>query len=707
MMVVNKYYATVGWMLLLSFLASSSFNAVVAFSIARDNKGCCNRKGLRQYTSQFFINGGTASKISPHGCLLANLNNDGPPSSSSNQHHPDEQCGDNGNNGSSNQCKAKKKTPLKLNWNLPALLSCQEDPKDQSKLVLLEDVYNAVNTAIKKNMANRQEEEQQQSGDSLPFQEGSTFKSFEYKGKLATSLAPYRRFVRNYNYDMGHDGRFTVLGSPDETDDTYLNDDGASIQPGVVFMMEDPLSFIRNTLTYQDKTQVSKRNSNNGKYKDDEVVIFANGLHTFHERSAMEGNQRGPKCRKRTSSERVKYYSQVLDGLPMAHIHAGTYLDQVGGGAIDIKLSWDTVRTLQSFGLLLVKEDDGRESRIKSPEGKVFTARKIICSLSANDVDILRTVLSNARDASLDLPKRYVDDKENDNEQLKKTMMKLIDVAVQSVLNSKKSSPSLVLMTYSTTSSILTAALSEWKDIATNSMSTSFNPNSSDVYDAAHRQIFSKQEVELLLHSAITVVTISALSKKFVDGPAYIHLSMHDDILTSSLGVSKDRPEGGGNDAVYIHGISPYERPPMKDDDSGIFAYDAHNMDSCAVQYLSLVRHINGITTFRQLYNLANKETIYDINPSLFAINYHSRKIGDLEMPPDIDEELLPSMIRATGGERWLWNPKLQLGEGGVDGFDSPLPSLSNADASLTNQLGYNIYDEIVKACYVGSTDME
>lgn len=643
----------------------------------------------------------------PFGCLLANINNNGSPSPHSNQHHPDDHCGDENNSGSNNQCKTKKnKAPTKLNWNLQALLSCQEDSTDEVKLRLLEEVYNAVNYAIKNEIAGQQIKQR----DISKFRDESSIKSFEYSGPLAPSLAPFRRFVRKYNYDMGHDGRFSVLGPFDEYIDTSQNDDGASVQPSVVFSMNDPLSFIRDALTYQGKRQNSRRNRANGKCDDDEVVIFAPGLHTFHERLERDCNQRVQNCRKRTSSERIKYYSQVLDGLPMAQIHAGTHLDQVSGGIIDVKLSWETVQTLQSFRLLRAHEEtwEDKSQNLRDEDGiGAHAAKRILCSLGANDVDILKTVLSNVRVASSDLPRRETYG--NDNGQLKKTMMKLIDLAVQSMLMSKtckqrsSSSPNLVLMTYSTTSNVLTAALSEWKDIATSSMVT----ESCETYGAAHGQKFSKQEAERLLHNAVTVVTISALSKKFVDGPAYIHLSMHDDILTSSLGVSKERPEGGGKDAVYIQGISPYDRSPITDDSDGIYAYDAHNMDSCAVQYLSLVRRINGITSFRQLYNLAKKEMVFDIKPSLFAINYHSRTVGQLEMPPDIDDELLPSMIRATGGERWLWNPKLQLGEEGVDGDDSPLPSLSYADATLTNQLGYNIYDEIVEACCVGCSDIE
>jgi hypothetical protein len=180
---------------------------------------------------------------------------------------------------------------------------------------------------------------------------------------------------------------------------------------------------------------------------------------------------------------------------------------------------------------------------------------------------------------------------------------------------------------------------------------------------------------------------------------------MNDDPLANSLGITKVKPEGGGKDAVVMQALSPYL---LDDDDENssatkgdyIYKNDAHNIDSCVIQYLSLVKRINGVTSFREMYNVgiadADSKKL-DISASLFAVDY--RSVGQLIIPPRIDCELIPAMIRATGGERWLWNPTFQLGEGGVEGFDSPLPSLEYAQAELENQLGYNSYDEIVENC--------
>ena len=69
-------------------------------------------------------------------------------------------------------------------------------------------------------------------------------------------------------------------------------------------------------------------------------------------------------------------------------------------------------------------------------------------------------------------------------------------VFTKSTINLGPKSPNLVLMTYSTTSNVLTAVLSEWKGIDTKV--TPANIESSETYSAAHMQTFSKEEAEQL-----------------------------------------------------------------------------------------------------------------------------------------------------------------------------------------------------------------
>mmetsp|Transcript_19881 Transcript_19881/g.22749 ORF Transcript_19881/g.22749 Transcript_19881/m.22749 type:complete len:713 (+) Transcript_19881:302-2440(+) len=546
-----------------------------------------------------------------------------------------------------------------LEWNLSNLLS--HDPSTEPKLIPLIDVCDAAKKAIREDPTITQ------------------LQSKKYDGKLNEGLAPYRMFVQNYNQDIGHDGRFSVFTG---------KNDGASLQSEVVFSTEKPLEYIRTMLSTTAGTTEKKLHPADRRRVEEETVVFVPGLHMLHEAVGKNDGER-------TSNERVQYYSQVLDGLPMAQLHAGTYSDKKD--KIQIEITRDSLFALKSFGLLVNNPNESSQERRQK---MMKQGEKVYCHLNTKDLDILRTVVSRARLAPFHVPVDEEDDNSS-NTCLKKTLIRLIDLAVKSTLaesmeykgkrSDRNKASHLVLMANSASCSIVASALGEWKRYQTDEEE-------------------STEIIESLLREAVTVVTMGAICQNFVDGPAYIHVSMHDDPLASTWGASKDRP-GGGKDAVYLHGISPYvsvssfsavegNQVKKKQHLGGLDQNDAHNMDACAVQFLSLVRRINAISSFRDLYNVANQDPDQlDIKASLFAINYHKQQQGQLELPPHLDDELLPSMIRATGGDRRLWNAKEQLGEDGVDGDDSPLPSLDYAEALLTNQLGYNIYDEIVKAC--------
>lgn len=642
--------------------------------------------------------------------------------------------------------------PSVLNWNLESLLS--SDPSMDAKFIPLMTVYDAAAKAaaekatMDQNVASVRpdnsdtERPPSHAPSRLPTnpadQNRASLQSLNHDGPLPPSVAPYRMFVREYNRDMGHDGRFTVFAE-DDTKSSPL----PSLQSDVVFSMDDPLAFIRDSLSCTGGG-TSTWNWN----EDREAVVFIPGLHTTHDPGTDNdhSDELPSTAQQRSSPDRLKYISQVLDGLPMAQIHTGTHIDQ---GSLDVELTSDTISSLLSFGLL--SDEFQKNLSLLSMNGTSSSPpKKAHYHLRARDLDILHAVLSRAGSfgspsLSRDLGDKYLG---SDSKGLKDTLIRLIDIAVRSVreeqslaLSSSSSSPSpsphLVLITYSATSNVLMSALSEWKNRVTTPIDDSsqlLSDNESTKAtcrdgvgvgvdengdgDNLERKLFSEEEAELLLHKALTVVTVSALSRGFVDGPAYIHVSMNDDPLAASLGISKSNPEGGGKDAVILQALSPYliddEDDTGSDTDSpgagsalakdgknsSIYKNDAHNIDSCVIQYLSLVRRINGVTSFREMYNVGIDDSDskkLDISTSLFAIDY--RSVGQLIIPPCIDTDLIPAMIRATGGERWLWNPGFQLGEGGVDGFDSPLPSLEYAQAELENQLGYNAYDEIVENC--------
>ena len=626
--------------------------------------------------------------------------------------------------------------PPLLDWELQPLLS--SDPSMEARYIPLMQVYDAAASAAEENAYGEDADLGLEEDNTIPSHAPSILpsrvtdgtgspagpvQSQSYDGPLSPSVAPYRMFVRDYSRDMGHNGRFTVFGDNHQGDAPPINEDteethntSPSLQSDVVFAMDDPLAFIRDNLSYGGKTNK----------KGDETVVYIPGLHTAHNPTTSSQND-NDLVDTRPSPERLKYISQVLDGMPIAQIHAGTHIDQ---GNLDIELTSDTIQSLLSFGLLSDTCRNDLLLRLPMDEDSALP-RKARYRLRARDLDIIHTVLS--RDGSVSLP-RTVGDKYlgSDTKGLKDTLIRLIDIAVRSVREEKSSSasgtpssPHLVLMTYSATSNVLVAALSEWKNRVTtpieeshqhllsdNESTTAFcrdgvgvGVDESGGGDNLRRKVFSEQEAELLLHKALTVVTISSLSQGFVDGPAYIHVSMNDDPLASTLGVSKSNPEGGGKDAVIMQALSPYLYDDEDENDASnnnncIYKNDAHNIDSCVMQFLSLVRRINGVTSFREMYNVGiadADEKKLDISASLFAVDI--RSVGQLVIPPRIDCELIPAMIRATGGERWLWNPEFQLGEGGVEGFYSPLPSLEYAQAELENQLGYNSYDEIVEKC--------
>ena len=674
-------------------------------------------------------------------------------------------------------------TLIVLDWDLSSLLS--SDPAMDARFSPLMDVYDAAATCAatvvsnsvvvdeNSRVPNQDEDDDDDNGanDCSPSQLPSTNNnddtnnassfssslipsSLDYDGPLPPSVTPYRMFVREYNRDMGHDGRFSITALDDEECSTDAAAAAVpSLQSDVVFCMDNPLEFIRDNLSYCETTKSSKSDhhhhddsstitttaytsatsSKTNDYNNgEETVIFIPGPHTVHDTTTSTSSkhkndnssydEQHGRYQQRSSSDRLKYYSQVLDGIPMAQIHTGTHIDQ---DDFDVKLTSDTINSLISFGLLA---DDCVQSLLSSRANKksvTTTKKERLYRLRARDLDIIHTVLSRVGSDTPFQLSRSLGDKnlQSDTKGLKHTLIRLIDIAVESVRTDKGSSssssttPHLVLMTYSATSNVLMAALSEWKNQATTSVEES--PHSEKESEAHDSNNFEKKlsevEAELLLHKAITVVTISALSQGFIDGPAYIHVSMNDDHLASSLGVTKLNPDGGGKDAIYLHAVSPYltdEEDDNNDTDRGhtnsgcVYNNDAHNIDSCVIQYLSLVRRINGVTSFREMYNLGIDDADsmkLDINPSLLAVNslyiVNKGSVGQLEIPPHIDWELIPAMIRATGGERWLWNPTLQLGEGGVEGFYSPLPCLVCAQGELEHQFGYDVYDAIFDSC--------
>ena len=527
--------------------------------------------------------------------------------------------------------------PRLIQWNLPNLLESANDNADVDYRKHLQEVYSAAMAALKT-------------------QEGMT--SLEYPSDEALpliELEPVRRFLRSYSHDRGHDGRFGVVSNK-------TSSNKFSVPANLAFSMDRPLTYLRNILSYPPGASSNKSGFHRNTHEREEVIVFLPGPHTPLQPSTA-GGMLG-------SGHQMQHLSQVLlEGMPMTLLQVKSHVmvdkqQHVTNEAVTVPLGPKLLKALESSGII---RKDSRADALD--EDTMYRVR-------ISDLDILRSCCSPAI---------------NDNEdEIITILVKLIDIAVESVRQDHSEEPHLVVLTCSTTAQIVATAIEEWKTMVTARV---VSP-SVIASDYARVESIKIAESEKLLQQAVTVVTMSALCRKFPDGPAYVHISMHDDPLVAKFGVTRKEAQGGGKDALILQTVSPYTpNTAGKDGQNTTMLYhtDAHNINACAIQFLSLALRINGVTSFRQLYHMGTRPTAkLDIEKSLYALNYDDT-VGDLELPQD---ELLISSIKATGAERWLWNQH--------DDDDSPLPDFHTAEALIIEHLGYGVYEEIFEACCGG-----
>ena len=76
---------------------------------------------------------------------------------------------------------------------------------------------------------------------------------------------------------------------------------------------------------------------------------------------------------------------------------------------------------------------------------------------------------------------------------------------------------------------------------------------------------------------------------------------------------------------------------------------------------------------------------------------------GDLVILPHIDDELLPSMIRATGDDRWVWKVDNGANDEDDDDVESFLPDEFEARSHLGYTFGYRVFEDIYETCCSGT----
>ena len=351
------------------------------------------------------------------------------------------------------------------------------------------------------------------------------------------------------------------------------------------------------------------------------------------------------------SDGEVEFCSRVFDDMPISQLYFG----RKEGNILSLELDSETREGLLSSGMLR----DANHPASNSPK----------CSFVSDDLNVLDAVLMSSCSAA-DVPL----DRESER------LLDLIDKAVKSDPLDESDQPKLVLVASSTMATKIANVVSIWKS----------------------RQTLSPKMAEDLLNLGLTIVTFGSVCRSFPTGPAYIHVSMFDDPLAAAYGATSRRPSPSKNksrfyDAVYLHAFSPYDHDRESQVPIGLKSHDAHNPYAGSVQFLALVMRINGLQSFRSLYDSAmftNPLQILDINPKHFAVNYNNQ--GELIIPPMIDYELLPAMVVATGGDKWLWD---QSGNA-----KSALPDDLEAACDLEESFGYSAFEEIHTTCHAVSS---
>jgi len=330
-------------------------------------------------------------------------------------------------------------------------------------------------------------------------------------------------------------------------------------------------------MTQPQPLQFIKQNLNFGNQDNGEWVIFTPGLNTLHQvKPGWEGEQTAPQ-------RLQEQYEPVLE-IQMAHMHLGTDMDQ-GEAIVPLR-----------------------------PETRIFLEAKRPQLEGAG-------IMPELREDTAVFNRRQRDRIETILSLYGQVRTRFRESAVQLLEASKAAQQPIVWLAYSRSSSELCRALSEYIQISVNQRRESLSA------------------VEAFLREYVTVLTIGNAVRGWPDGPAYVHFSaMSDrskweasppklwgtDPLTFEQGVHARKPQGAGKDAVFLH----YD---------GLFrSFDTHNFGTVGAAALKLILDINGLKTFRALWEQGNHLTI----------------------PNDWQ---IAAKVTLTAGEGWLWDREASL----------------------------------------------
>ncbi len=337
-----------------------------------------------------------------------------------------------------------------------------------------------------------------------------------------------------------------------------------------------------------------KNKLNFGTQDNGEWIVFTPGLNTLHQvKAGWESEQTAP--------QRLEEQYQPILGIQMAHMHLGTDMDQ--GDAI-VPLRPATRKLLEAKQSVL--EGAGMMPKL-SGDTAVFDRRQR---------DRIETLLS----------------------MYGRVRVTFREHAIRLLEASKAARQPIVWLAYSRSSSELCQALGEY------------------IYIAVNQRGERLSDVETFLREYVTVVTIGNAVRAWPDGPAYIHYSALSDRaewetnppqlwgtdpLTARRGVHARNPKGAGKDAVFLHF-------------DGLFnSFDTHNFGSVGAAALKLIMDMNGLTTFRALWERGKT----------------------LRIPSDWQ---IAAKVVSAGGEKWLWEKEKSLSSYGLPSIDQAQQALSN-----------------------------